>query len=48
MILSVRCYYIAYYYNNIVSHYLSVCYADCIAVEYDVSDDVELLKSNKV
>ena len=48
MILCVRCYYIAYYYNKIVSHYLSVCYADCIAVEYDVSDDVGLLKSNMV
>ena len=48
MILCVRCYYLAYYYNNIVSHYLSVCYADCIALWYDISDDVGLLKSKKV
>jgi len=48
MILSVRCYYIAYYYNNIVSNYLSVCDADCIAIEYDISDDIELLKLNMV
>ena len=48
MILCVRCYYLAYYYNNIVSHYLSVCDADCIALWYDISDDVGLLKSNMV